>query len=369
VEVYINAFVLLFALAALDVYSGRASVSRLTLVVGILILVLLIGLRWETGNDWAAYLDYYRATQGQWTSRFEPGYRLFVWLAQRAGLDYTSFLTLSAVIYMSAFGAVFARFRHPTVLLLLFYCVYLLGFMGTQRQTLALGFTSLAMLKFYDRKYVSGLALVAFATLFHYTAIISVLAIAVPRSRLSLRALAAMLLAAAALYYFDVVGAFIETSLNAVVGGGYLVRRLLAYSAGNDVFLADNFGPLMQLLWLVKRLALVVAFWLICSRDRPSLDNYLVNLYVLSVVMFLITYKGVPLIALRGPLYFAFVEIALTCLALQRLGGWFRRESLLLLGSALAAARLYAGIMLYAPDLYVPYKSVVTSVDYARFTY
>jgi len=57
------------------------------------------------------------------------------------------------------------------------------------------------------------------------------------------------------------------------------------------------------------------------------------------------------------------------CLALQRLGGWFRRESLLVIGGALAAARLYAGIMLYAPDLYLPYKSVVTSVDYARFTY
>jgi len=39
------------------------------------------------------------------------------------------------------------------------------------------------------------------------------------------------------------------------------------------------------------------------------------------------------------------------------------------IGGALAAARLYAGIMLYAPDLYLPYKSVVTSVDYARFTY
>jgi hypothetical protein len=369
-EVYVNAFVLLFALAALDVYSGRRSVSRLTLAIGTFVLVLLIGLRWETGNDWAPYLHYYQATQSVPSSAYEPGYRLLVWLAQRAGLDYTGFLTLSAAIYMSIFAVVFARFRHPTVLLLLFYCVYLLGFMGTQRQTLALGFTSLAMLKFYDRKHASGLALVGAATLFHYTAVISLLAIAVPRSRLSFRALAAVLLVAAALYRFDVVGAFIESGLNAFVGGGgYLVRRLLVYSAGNDVFLENTFGPLMELLWLMKRLALVVVFWLLCARDRPSLENYLVNLYVLSVVLFLATYKGVPLIALRGPLYFAFVEIALMCLALQRLGGWFRRESLLLVGGALAAARLYGGIMLYAPDLYVPYKSVVTSVDYARFTY
>ncbi|HEX7235973.1 MAG TPA: EpsG family protein [Gammaproteobacteria bacterium] len=369
-EVYINAFVLLFALAALDVYSGRKAVSRLTLGVGTVLLVLLIGLRWETGNDWGPYLHYYRALQGDPSSSFEPGYRALVWVARRAGLEYSTFLTLSAAIYMSAFAVVFSRFRHPAVLLLLFYSVYLLGFMGTQRQTLALGFTSLAILRFYDRKNASALALVLVGMLFHYTAIISLLAIAVPRSRLSLRAVAAVLLAASALYYFDVIGSLIESGTNALVGGeGYLARRLLAYSAGGEWVQASTFGPLMELLWLVKRIALVVVFWLLCSRERRSLDNYLVNLYVLSVVVFLVTYKGVPLLALRGPLYFALFEIGLTCLALQRLGGWFRRESLLWIGGVLAAARLYAGIMLYAPDLYVPYKSVVVNTDYARFTY
>ena len=367
-EVYVSAFVLLAVLAALDLYSGRASVSRFALAAGTLLLVLLIGLRWETGNDWTPYLQYYQAAHEP-PFGFEPGYRLLVWLAQSAGLDYTGFLTLSAAIYMSAFALVFARFRHPTVLLLFFYCVYLLGFMGTQRQSLALGFTSLAMLKFYDRKHASALALVCLGTLFHYTAAISAMAFAVPRSRLSLRALTAVLLAAALLYHYDVAGALVESTLDAVVGGGYLARRLLAYSGGSDWLQAAGFGPLMELLWLVKRLALVVAFWLLCSRERPSLDNYLVNLYVLSVALFLVTYKGIPLLALRGPLYFGFFEVVLTYLALRRVGGWFRRETLLALGGALAAARLYAGIMLYAPDLYVPYKSVVVNADYERFTY
>src|SRR5262249_61883558 len=111
-----------------------------------------------------------------------------VLLAPRAGLDYTGFLMLSAAIYMSAFAIVFARFRHPAVLLLFFFCVYMLGFMGTQRQTLAMGFTSLAVLRFFDRRPVSGVALCVLGTLFHYTALISLVAIVVPRSRLSVRA-------------------------------------------------------------------------------------------------------------------------------------------------------------------------------------
>lgn len=366
-EVYLNVFVVLFALAALDLYSKRAGVSRLMLAIGAVILVLLIGLRWETGNDWRPYLSYYEALQEP-PFGFEPGYRMLVRIAQYAGLDYTAFLTLSAAIYMTAFCFVFARFRHPAVLLLLFYCIYVLGFMGTQRQTLALGFTSIAMLRFYDRRRWSAVALVLVGTLFHYTAIISLLAVAVPRSRLSLRALAAVFLAATALYHFDVVGSFVESAVNAVFGGGYLARRLLAYSGG-DYLQTAGVGPLMESLWLVKRIALVVAFWLLCSRERRSLDNYLVNLYALSVAVFLVTYKGVPMLALRGPLYFGLFEVVLTYLALQRIGGWFRRETLLAIGGALAAARLYAGIMLYAPDLYVPYKSVVVNSDYARFTY
>jgi hypothetical protein len=364
-EVYLNAFVLLFALAALDVYSDRENVRRLALASGAVILVLMIGLRWETGNDWVPYLRYYEALEP--ISSFEPGYRLLVHLAQQAGLGYTGFLTLSAAIYMSAFVVVFARFRYPAALMLLFYCIYVLGFMGTQRQTLALGFTSLALLQFYDRKRASALALIVLGTLFHYTAIICLLAFAVPRSRLSFRTLSLVLLAAAALYHFDVLGALVERGLNAVIGDGYLARRLLAYSAGGEWVQTAGFGPLLELLWLVKRIALVCGFWLLCSRERPSLDNYLVNLYALSVALFLVTYKGVPLLALRGPLYFGFFEIVLTSIALLRLGGWFRRESLLAVGGALAAARLYAGIMLYAPDLYLPYKSVVMNADYARF--
>src|SRR5690606_16222774 len=102
--------------------------------------------------------------------------------------------------------------------------------------------------------------------------------------------------------------------------------RLAAYSAGGEWTQSAGVGPLMQMLWLLKRIGLVVAFWWLCSRERPSLDNYLVNLYALSVVLFLATFKGIPLLALRGPLYFGFFEIVLTYLALQRVGGWFRRE-------------------------------------------
>lgn len=367
-EIYLSAFAVLLALAALDLYSGRAGMSRAALGAGVLLLVLLAGLRWETGNDWTPYLSYYQAAQAP-PFGYEPGYRLLVWLSQRAGLDYTGFLTLSAAIYMSAFALVFARFRHPAVLLLFFYCVYLLGFMGTQRQTLALGFTSLAMLRFYDRKHWSAVALVAVATTFHYTAIVSLLALAVPRSRLSLRALVAVLVGATVLYHFDVVGVLVETGVDALVGDGYLARRLLGYSGGSEWLEVAGFGPLMEVLWLLKRIGLVVAFWLLCSRGRPSLDDYLVNLYVLSAALFLATFKGIPLLALRGPLYFGFFEVVLTYLALRRLGGWFRRETLLVLGGALAAARLYAGVMLYAPDLYLPYKSVVVNTDYERFTY
>ncbi|HEY8519624.1 MAG TPA: EpsG family protein [Gammaproteobacteria bacterium] len=371
-EVYLSTFFLLLALAAVDVYSGRRSLSLLCLTVGTVLVVLLIGLRWETGNDWNPYLRYYTAVDsfGPLWLGWEPGYRLLVLLAKAAGLHYSGFLLLSAAIYMSAFACVFARFRHPAVLLLFFFCVYALGFMGTQRQTLALGFASLAILRFYDGKTLSGLFLVALATSFHYTAVLTPLALLVPRTRLSFPWVAAGLIAGFLLYRLDVVGEIVEAALNAFGAEGYVLRRLLAYSAGGSwEEAAAAFSPLAEVLWFAKRVVLVIAFWLLCSREQRSFDNYLVNLYALSVLIFLATTKAVPLVALRAPLYFAFFEIALIYIALARVGGVFRRESLVFLGGPLAAVRLYAAVFLYVPELYVPYKSVFLNTDYARFMF
>jgi hypothetical protein len=370
-EIYISVFALLLALSAVDVYSQRRDLKILCLAFGTVLVVLLIGLRWETGNDWRPYLEFYRQLQNFATPgrRFEPGFTWFAWLTARAGLSYTSFLTLSAAIYMTAFGVVFARFRHPTVLLLFFYCVYVLGFMGTQRQTLAMGFASLAMLKFYDRRLLAGLLLVALATTFHYTALVCVLALPVPRVRVRFAVLLGLLLSGYVLYRLDVVGTLVEHVVNAVIGDGYLVRRLIAYGAGGEWSQNQTAGPLAEVLWFVKRIALVFAFWLLCSRGKKSLDNYLVNLYALSVLLFLALWKAVPLIALRGPLYFAVFEIVLMYLALVRIGGRFKRESLVLLGGPLAAARLYVALLLYVPELYLPYKAIVLNSDYARFVY
>jgi hypothetical protein len=371
VEVYLCAFVVLFAIAAIDLSASERATRLGCAAASAAIVVLLIGLRWETGNDWQPYLAYYEASQyfSAAPSLFEPGYRLLVLGAHALRLDYSSFLLLSAAIYMAAFTATFARFKHPSVLLLLFFAIYVLGFMGTQRQTLALGFTCLAILRFYDRKTVSGVALVLLATSFHYTALVTLLALAVPRSRLSSVGFAGALLAGIALYELDVVGSGIVAAIDAVTGQGYLGARLLAYASGGSWTQAAEQSPLAEALWFAKRLALVVAFWLLCSRPKPSLDNYLVNLYTLSVVMFLALAKAVPLLALRGPLYFAVFEVVLIYLALYRVGGSFRREALLLLGGPLAAARLYAAIALYAPSLYLPYKSVLLNADYARFMY
>ena len=75
-EIYLNVFVLLFALAALDLYVGRRDVSIVTLAAGVVLLVLFVGLRWETGNDWVPYLLYYNESNVASIAGFEPGYRV-----------------------------------------------------------------------------------------------------------------------------------------------------------------------------------------------------------------------------------------------------------------------------------------------------
>ena len=368
-EIYVATFALLLLLCVVESYASQPMVRTACLVIGVIALTLFAGLRWETGNDWRPYWQYYSEIRSldTFSHEYDPAFRALAFGAHSLGMTYTGFLLVSSAIYLSLFAWVFTRYRHPCVLLLLFFSIYLLGFMGTQRQTLALGFTSVAIIQCYSRRWLAAGSCLVAAVLFHITAIVSLLALAVPRVKIKFGLLiAAMLLGFLALR-LDLVGTLVETALNQLFGDGYLARRLLAYSAGSawENTIA-GFNPLTELLWFAKRGTLVVVFWLLCSTPSRSLNNYLVNLYALSVVLFLFFIKSVPLIALRAGLYFSVFEVVLLYLCLTKLRPYLTREIFLIGASTLAAARLYAGVVLYEPDLYLPYKAVWVEVDHTR---
>lgn len=365
-EVYAVVFCFLAALTIVELYIPGRDVKLGIGIACVVVLTLVAGLRWETGNDWPNYLDNYRfGTSIAYNAEtFEVGYRAIVVASRQLGLSYTAFLLVTALFSNSALVYVFARLGPRALLSLLYFTSYFLGLMGTQRQYLAIAVACVGLLAIYDRRRLLGITLIGFAMLFHVTAVVCLAVLAVPRRAISWPAfLAASVVAGATAY----LGATLATVLlSSIIGDGFIASKLLAYT------LSDTSGPetLGNIgLASLKRGVLALFFAVMCRQPGATLTNFVLNMYLLSVGLFFMFVGFIPILALRIGLYFSVFEIFLVYTAIRRIGGSYWRELFLSAGIILSAARLYWSIFSAETPLFVPYKSVLQTSDHARFLY
>lgn len=161
-------------------FSNRASRSVILpwLVIGVL-FTLFIGYRVEVGGDWWTYLYHLDREQGvalweEFTGG-DPGYVFLNRLVTQVGGDIYDVNLISGAIFMSGL-IMFCRSQPRPWLALAVavpYLVIVMG-MGYTRQGIALGLILWALTYLEEGRFVPYLFFVAFATLFHKTAVIMV---------------------------------------------------------------------------------------------------------------------------------------------------------------------------------------------------
>ncbi len=141
------------------------------------LLVLAIGLRYEVGGDWFAYIDHIvMVTNVSWRealSQGDPAYSLLNWLAAENGLGIYFTNTLCAAIF--AWGlVVFCRAQPRPWLAMVVAVPYLVTVvaMGYTRQGTAIGLAMLGLVALSDRKTLRFVMFVALAATFHKSAVI-----------------------------------------------------------------------------------------------------------------------------------------------------------------------------------------------------
>jgi hypothetical protein len=142
-----------------------------------ILFICIIGLRFQVGGDWYAYLDHYQNILGESISdsmvQSDPGYALLNWLSASQNLGiYPVNLTCGAVVMTGIYY--FCR-RQPQPWLALIVAVpYMLIVvaMGYTRQSVALGFELLALTALTDDRLRRFILLIAIAGLFHKSAVI-----------------------------------------------------------------------------------------------------------------------------------------------------------------------------------------------------
>lgn len=365
---YLIIFVAIALLTPLDLMRCSAAVRSGALLVCFALLLLLAGLRVETGNDWEPYQEYYLdlASLSDKAEDFEVGYRSLAYLFKTAGVEYGGFLFASTLLYLGLFLLVFRRQRAPIILALLFYCTYLLGWMGTARQVLAIACTLLAGEFLLQRQHLRFLLSVFLAGAFHVSALLFLMAwlLAVPLQTTRRYLLIVGIAVAAGIALQSVAPALIDR-ITGVEGIG---EKVVFYGQIGAEGLDLASGEGMETLWYAKRLLFFFLFLSLRHHwQGPRLAFYF-NCYVASVAIFMAIQPLAPILALRGSNYFAIYELFLLAVWVKDARPrWVALLFPLIL--VLAGQRLYTSLYAYHPDLYLPYKGLFINEHVQRNMY
>lgn len=338
----------------------------LPLVLATVVLVIFVGLRFETGADWLEYETLFYMTAPIFSNMplyynpnivVEPGFSLLITILRTIGLPFQVLLFVSAAFSICTLSFFFWRYSRQPTLILLWYCGFalLLGQMAAIRQVVAYAFLLLAFTA-YDRKdRFRSIVWSLLAVSMHVFAIVLIPLIYIrgkpPKTKLVL-ALCGVGLAA------SIIGVNIFALLIAPISlvlGGIVSTKLEIY--GDAVAFQISFFAFILILWHALVLILL---------NRPQLDQWrlpVVRCAIYAAIWSLVahTYLGtLPAIWNRVMLFSMPLEmIALFCCYASVLrqptgrlvvssGIWF-----------VSAASISYGLSQANALPYLPYRSIV----------
>jgi hypothetical protein len=261
--------------------SSEKSRSSVLWALGILLIIIAVGLRYEVGADWHPYKRMFSfagySDLGRMFTFGDPGYQLLNWLVQRSGFG----LWLVNLVCAIIFGWGLSRFARQqpspwlTVLVAIPYLVVVVA-MGYTRQGVAIGIlmAGLAALQ-RGGSPVKFLLYAAAATLFHKTAVIAVPLVLLASQRNRLLNIVAGLAGAYILYDLFLAGSvdrFVRNYVDAEYSAqGAAIRVAMDIVAATLFFLFRKrlaFPPDEDLLW--RNFALASFAALIMLQLMPS---------------------------------------------------------------------------------------------------
>jgi hypothetical protein len=245
---------LLFALPLLGVLAPRSlppRQSRLVWMVVGLLVALMLGLRFEVGGDWFAYLpiflDASTLTFMEVLGQGDPAYYLLNWLVAKAGggIYMVNFLCAAVLVWGTI---VFCRAGPNPWLAMLAAVPYLLVVvgMGYTRQSVALGFALLALTALGKGRVRGFVGWIVAGAFFHKSAVLMlpIAALSATRNRIWIGLLIALI---SALVYYLLLQASVES-----LWTNYVDAEM--ESQGGAIRVAMNAVPALLLLLFRRRL-------------------------------------------------------------------------------------------------------------------
>lgn len=342
---------------------GKIPYKNFFISLIIIICILQMGLRWETGTDWEAYLDHYNLQSLTFPfynpeDSFEKGYTFLVLISKLIIPEYWFFLFIHSIILFLLIRKSYSYFSPYSVVSLLIFYVSFLGIWGSSRQLLAMGFGLLSLIYLYERKWLIYLLLVFIAFQFHTTSLLLLIFLFLKRTFSNITIISALVICA-------------------VIGFSPLPLKIFSLFGGfNDLAASKTTAYLNQakevnsdisLIGFMKRLGIFGLFFFYRKRISENYPkfNFIFNGYLLGLCFYFLFVQTLPVMISRGSLYFNVLEPILLsyifCIAKDKRIS-FLFAILLLIYSILMVKQ---SIIVY-PELFDPYKGLFINTDYHR---
>jgi len=364
--IYFFTIILLFVFSLLEEnYKISNGLKNGMMLISFTLLVLQVGLRWETGTDWDTYLRHFESFSGVISVVlgefvFEYGYGISVWLFKLLSSNYSIFLLLHAIIYYILIYKSFKHFMPNMHLTLLMYYTLSIGMMGSNRQLIALAICIYAVRFVMEKKTVLFFLLIIIASFFHTTAIFFIIYYFLNRK---IDPVVVGLILVSAIIIGKAKFPFIVFSSVGNLFGGMISFRATSYAENaKDILLEHS----LSTIGLIKRL--VFFFFFYYNRKQLSAKlayyNLMLNGYFVGIVVYFLFADSLLIIVNRGSLYFNIMEPLLIASQIYLLKDKTKILGILIM-LIMSIFFFYQSISLY-PEIFEPYKGIFINSDIHR---
>jgi len=366
-EIYIITVLFIFILGFFDLMLELTTLQKKRLVFFLyFLLVVQIGLRWETGTDWNPYLENFEGSDDyniiilNSLTGFEIGYGTLIFLMKKLFNSYSVFLFFHAVIFYLVIFRTAKKYSPFFFVSIIFFYATTLGVVGSNRQLLAIIICLLGMDFIFEKKPIKFLGVIFLASLFHTTAFLFAVYYFFNRNFKSATIVLVLVLS----FIIGKTGLpFLLFSKFGGIFGELASSKTVAYSEGSDSALQNSLG----IVGLLKRLVFIAIFTYNYSFLSKRLYYYkvLYNGYIFGMVLYFLFASSLLILVNRGSLYFNIMESFLLSCQFLVFYKRFDRVCLFFVLLLISIVFLFQSVSAY-PDLFDPYKSIFYNIDYKR---
>lgn len=367
--IYIVAIIIFSLFAYLEVFNPEIVKKYKALLLSLCFFFLVFhdGLRWETGSDWVPYYNFYTnfAVMADRDNLFEPGYLLFMGLLHLISEDYSFYLVIHALVFYSLFFYAITKISNSPFLSLLLFYMITVPYMGMNRQFLALALFSLGLVFLLEGKRWIFLSFIVVAFFFHKTVILAVPALFMnrefPKKMILVTLAIALVISISGIV--DIIGTGAALAMSG--DGSDTSTRLDVYTnLDNETSIVSTVFSLAK-----KTIWLVLLLFFKDKVDKDSKYNLLFNMYIFSVIIYIIFNNTVlQIIVARGLLYYNLIEIFVVPYVLTIFKPNYGKLGLMMLLSIYCSINIFKGFSNYGEntDYFIPYKGLFINTDYVR---